>query len=139
MDKRTKKTVKLISAPQLPDGANKILPNGRIEEATQYHNLEISDIDISSQTGSRISIEQTLFRHVAMNDTKFPLLKLNDIFFDSCDLANAEWHKASINRIEIVGCRLTGYKVVEGVIRDALIKDCKADFTQFTFSKFKDA
>ena len=112
-----------------------MLPEGQLYELDSYQNIWVSNCKL---TGARaVTINQACFQNVQMPDAQFPRFDLSDIRFDKCDFANAEWEKASLNRVEFIGCRLLGFQMVKSQVNHTLIKDCHGKFAQFEFTKFK--
>ena len=72
-----------------------------------------------------------------MNGTHLIASHLRDVRFDTCDLAEADWEKVQLTRIEMIESRLVGFKAIEARIQDALIKDCNGRFALFWSTIFK--
>lgn len=119
----------VFDSTEFPDGA--MAPGGR------YSDLDLTNWTPGSQSGEALTFDTVSMTNPHLASTRWPKLRLMDVRFRDGDLSNAIWAQASLNRIVIGTCRLTGCRMNESQIRDVRFVDCKADLTQFRFSKFK--
>lgn len=124
-----------IELPELPEETSAGMLPGQLDELDSYKNVWVSNCKLN---GARaVTINYGCFQNVQMPDAQFPRFDLSDIRFDKCDFANTECDKASLNRVEFVGCRILGFKLIKSQVKNTLIKDCQGKFAQFEFTKFK--
>ncbi len=62
-----------------------------------------------------------------------------DAIFRTCDLAGLDARQIYASRIEIEGCRATGFLAPESDWRDAVFRDSNFSLAQFRFAKFERA
>jgi uncharacterized protein YjbI with pentapeptide repeats len=94
---------------------------------------------LTGQAVSLLTVEDALFMRVEFDHTRFRGPQLSDIRFDGCNFANARWEGPIAHRIELIGCKLTGFSTFEGHFQDILFQDCKGDLAAFRFAKFRAA
>lgn len=64
-------------------------------------------------------------------------LSLIDCRLSTCNLANLSARRPSIIRASLRRSRLTGLTWSEGILRDVLFEDCRADLASFGFSRLQ--
>lgn len=119
---------------RLPPGA---LPGGQLADQKSYVKLAFTNVDWSSQEAGDIYFEEVLLRRVIMTSARLPALQIVDARFDGCDLTGTEWEKAHINRVELIGSRIMGLKLLNATIANVLFKDCSGEFAMFWESTFQ--
>lgn len=127
-----------VKPPQLP----RALPLAESQEdmpteGESYTGLEYQYLDLAEQSMSRLHFETVVFTQVIATATRFDHLRMEDVRFVGCNLANAAWPSASCARAEFIGCRLTGFSTQEALFQDTLFRDCKVDLAQFYQSKMR--
>jgi uncharacterized protein YjbI with pentapeptide repeats len=136
-DKRTSHSAE-VEPPRLPSKANAGgLPLDQIDDQGTYTGLLLSSCDLSEQAAEDVTFEATLFKHVGLGRTRLPSFQLHDVRLDACDLAEAEWEKPLLSRVEMLGCRMVGWRAGQGSLRNVLIKGCSAIGAQFWSASFK--
>jgi uncharacterized protein YjbI with pentapeptide repeats len=127
-----------IEPPQLPKrlppGA---LPGGQLADQGSYVKLALTNIDWSNQEVDDVYFEAVLLKHVILNGARLPSLQIVDARFDGCDLTGTECEKGHLNRVEFVGSRITGAKLLNASIANVLFKDCSGEFAMFWESTFE--
>ena len=127
-----------IEPPQLPARPSPgSLPDEQLENLAVYKGMLLSSCDLSGQDVEDVTFEGALLRHVILSGTRLPSLQLYDVRLDACDLAEADWEKASLNRVEAIGCRMVGWRSSQALIRNVVIKGCSAIGAQFWSTTFK--
>lgn len=136
MTKNRPEAKNLIDPPELPNEAvTEGLPDEQLYELYSYNKIVLSNCKLDGARG--VTIEHAHFRNVQMSDEQFPRFDLRDVRFAHCDFANTEWDRASLTRVEFIGCRFLGFKVIKSRFKDVVIKQCHGKFAQFEFTKFK--
>jgi uncharacterized protein YjbI with pentapeptide repeats len=95
------------------------------------------DCSLADYVRRDLSLEQSICEKVSFTASRLPLMTTRDVRFLRCDMANARWIRSFWDRVEIVGCRLTGFDVTQAIMKDIIIRDCQADFACFRFATFK--
>jgi uncharacterized protein YjbI with pentapeptide repeats len=103
------------------------LPAGRLADDELYSGLTIADYDVADQVARGVVFEQTRCQRVILARTHLAGLRLRDVRLDTCDATGADWEKAQLDRVEFVGCRLTGWKALEARLCDVLFTNCRVD------------
>jgi len=129
---------KPIKTPNIPKlEFEKGLPEESVHSRAYYAQLALSHDDLTEQVAEHVSFDQVLFEQVSMRKTCFKKVQVLDSRFTVCDLANAEWAEATLCRVELIGCHLTGFQSREALFQDVLFKDCSGSFAQFAFATLK--
>jgi uncharacterized protein YjbI with pentapeptide repeats len=132
---RTKKTINPPNLPRISETVS--LPEGYLSDETTYSHLALDSCDLSEQTADLVTFEHAYLKNVRMGSTKLGRVQISDARFEGCELSNAHWRECSLQRIEIIGCRMTGFRASESYMQHTLLKDCKAEVSEFRFAKFK--
>jgi uncharacterized protein YjbI with pentapeptide repeats len=64
-------------------------------------------------------------------------LVLADVRLEGCDRANSALRGASIDRVELIGCRLTGFDLGEASLRHMVARQCGGSLVSFRFAEVK--
>jgi uncharacterized protein YjbI with pentapeptide repeats len=127
-----------LAAPGLSKRPNPIFLDVLTDQAI-YQDLLLAECDLSDQTAEFATFETTHFKQVAMQRAALRMLRLVDVRFEACDLAESICEQISVSRAEFLGCRLIGLQATDGRIEDMLMKGCNAAHAQFWGSVFKRA
>jgi uncharacterized protein YjbI with pentapeptide repeats len=130
-----KKPVEL-APPRLPKRAIVFELDAFGDQAT-YTELLIAEYELGDQVAEFVTFEKTHFKHVTMQRAELRALRLADVRFEACDLADSNWERLSASRVELLGCRLIGLQATDGRAEDLLIKGCNATHAQFWSTVFK--
>jgi uncharacterized protein YjbI with pentapeptide repeats len=127
-----------VRPPRLPrKAAGRDIVGGYVQYHERYTSLALSNVNLSNQVASHPAFVETSFQQSVLANTEFEELQLDDVRFSSCDLATAVWYKAVWHRVELVGCRMTGFMAGEAHLEDVLFKDCLLSLAQLRFSTLK--
>jgi uncharacterized protein YjbI with pentapeptide repeats len=85
------------------------------------------------------SIEGGRLRGVSLADQSFRLLHLEGVRLEECDLSNCEWELPLLEEVEMVGCRLTGFRVRGGKAIGLKLRECHGQYTQLDGVELKKA
>ena len=128
-----------ISPPELPDETVAESPGDwRLNPQDRHTDFVLSNRNLSGQTAHRVTIQRARLETIQMSGSQMKFLRLTDVRFDHCDLANVDWSQSTFSRIEFVNCRMTGAKFIDSEIKDVLFQECKIDLAQFRVCAFKD-
>lgn len=119
-----KAELEAIAAPQLVDGAT-------------WQKAALAHVNFQGQAADDVLIEKAALNHVLLAQTEISAVQVIDARLETCDLSGAVWEKAHLRRIELLGCRLMGIKLVDASLDDALIKDCNGEYGVFWSASFK--
>lgn len=125
-----------IKPPKLP----KVLPLAELPgdmpaDGETYSNIDYQQLDLAERILSRLHFETVIFSQAIATAARFDHLRLEDVRFVGCNLANAAWQKSACVRAEFTGCRMTGFSTLETLFLDTVFRDCKVDLAQFYEAK----
>lgn len=127
-----------IKAPRLPKVLTPAeLPRDLPAGGESYARLEYRHLDIAESTIPRLHFEEVVFTQLIATGTQCDYLRVEDVRFAMCNLANAAWPNLSCLRTEFIGCRMIGFTSLEAEVRDTLFRDCKVDLAQFYKGKLR--
>ncbi|MEO7913560.1 MAG: pentapeptide repeat-containing protein [Roseiflexaceae bacterium] len=125
-----------IAPPRLSKRA-KIAELDALGEQMTYTELLIAEYELANQVAEFVTFETSFFKQMAMQRSHLRGLRLADVRFEACDLADSSWERLSASRVELLGCRLIGLQATDGRVEDMLIKGCNAVHAQFWSTVFK--
>lgn len=135
----TRKAATLASAaPKLPRHLP-ALPAAALASHDIVAHGKMANEDLTGQALAFFGVQRVLLRNVCLAETCFTAPKLDDVRFEGCDLANAEWTKLIAHRVEFVGCRMDGFTLPEAHCQDIRFVECSLYFARLRFSTFKSA
>lgn len=108
-----------------------------MQDGATYTKLSLANCDFSEQAATDVLLDQVYFKRVSLSQTQLTAPQVIDSRLEACDFAGAEWEKAYFRRIELLGCRLVGAKLIQANIEDVVIKDCNGELALFWESSFK--
>jgi uncharacterized protein YjbI with pentapeptide repeats len=136
--KRGGATPPRISPPDLPRSLLALAADDGWLTDEEAHSLgRLTNLDITERPGPALLLSTMEFADCKFSSTKFPEIRALDVRWNTCDLANARWEKATFARVEFLSCRLTGFTAPECDVSDIVFRDCQADLAKFRFSSFK--
>lgn len=100
---------------------------------------EIKETTVQQPNGGTLRIEESLLEKVSFADCRFYSVILKDVRLVNCDLANLETRSLQCIRVELVNCRMTGFRAGEADCQDLLIAEGDQRYSQFRFSKLPSA
>ena len=128
-----------VARPHLPSAAAaKKFFDDRLIDHGVYSDFILSSVDLSGQTAQRPTFESVVFRNGSLSATILPGVHLRDVQLNTCDLAEADWEHADLARVELLSCRMLGFKAIEALIQDAVFKECDARYAVLFSAHFKD-
>jgi uncharacterized protein YjbI with pentapeptide repeats len=125
-----------LTPPRLSKRASVVELDTLGDQAT-YTELLIAEYELGAQVAEFVTFEKTHFKQISMQRSELRALRLADVRFEACDLADSSWERLSASRVELLGCRLIGLQATDGRVEDMLIKGCNAVHAQFWSSVFK--
>src|SRR3954470_11822127 len=102
-----------IAPPRLPKRANVVALDALGDQAT-YTDLLIAEYELGDQVAEFVTFEKTSFKQMMMQRADLRSLRLADVRFEACDLADSSWEQLSASRVELLGCRLIGLQANNG-------------------------
>ncbi len=100
----------------------------------------ISELERDGLSATSLSIESCVLNRVALPDSTFATITLRDARLVGCDLANLKTRALTALRVELLDCRMTGFRVEEPAeCHDVLISQGLQSYSQFAYARFKSA
>ena len=100
----------------------------------------ISELERDGLSATSLSIESCVLNRVALPDSTFATVTLRDVRLVGCDLANFKTRALTALRVELLDCRMTGFRIEEPAeCHDVLISQGLQSYTQFAYARFKSA
>ncbi|BDI29690.1 hypothetical protein CCAX7_17410 [Capsulimonas corticalis] len=129
-----------IKKPKLPSAyADDGAPDGVLEPERIYEALHWIDRDHSYQEADNLEIRRSLLQRVNWSGAVLRKIQVSDARFQECDLSNADWGDGGAQRVEMAGCRMTGFRAEDAFFRDLRWDECSASFSHFHQARFKGA
>jgi uncharacterized protein YjbI with pentapeptide repeats len=125
--------------PELPPSLRAVEPPELLTDGMGFTRCTLLDADYADQAADDVLFEQVVCRQISLNGSQFTLAQLLDVRLDSCDLAGSDWQRAHMQRIELLGCRLVGMKLIDSEAEHALFQRCNGELARFWNSIIKTA
>jgi uncharacterized protein YjbI with pentapeptide repeats len=103
----------------------------------EYTALTLEGIDLSTQQAAHLTWRGVQCKTVRFDETQFDGLRLIDVHFAGCNLANAQWEELSAHRVHFSECQLIGFDAPDARLQEISFSGCQAQFAKLRFSKFK--
>jgi uncharacterized protein YjbI with pentapeptide repeats len=116
-----------------------VLSHGLLTDHEVYSDAIFAQSELVGQTAQGVTFDTVRFEHVRLSGMVLGAPHLRDVYFDTCDFAEAVWDKAQMARVAVVDSRLVGFKASEARIQDAFFKECNGTLALFWSSTFKAA
>lgn len=126
-----------LQPPRLPAQLAAAPEPEALADHASFTRCLLQDARFDAQAADDILFEQVIGRRLGFNQAQVSLAQLLDARFDACDFAGSEWAKAHMLRVEWIGCRLMGTRILEAQIEDVLFQKCNGDLARFWSSACK--
>lgn len=130
MPRRQAASASGVQPPRLPAQLAVAPAQDLLGDHASFTRCVLEDCRFDDQAAEDLLLEQVLGRRVSFGQTQLALAQLLDVRLDACDLAGSEWSKPHARRVEWIGCRLIGVRLVEAQIEDLLVRKCNADLAR---------
>jgi uncharacterized protein YjbI with pentapeptide repeats len=125
-------------APRLPDELEPAsIDSAAVESGDEWRCVRIVDAELPDLAMPGLRFEEARLERVDLGASRLAHLSLSDVELDSCNLANADVRGGSAWRARIVRSRLTGVSWTEGLVRDAVLSDCRIDLSSFAATRLE--
>jgi uncharacterized protein YjbI with pentapeptide repeats len=130
--------------PGRPDPAPPELPSP-LEPATGAdHDLEDEatfvglafGVALPGREAEAVEFEECRFDGADLSGGSLPRARFGDCLLEQVNLANLRADRASMLRVRLAGCRMTGLHWLDGELRDVVVSRCRADLAVFRASRF---
>lgn len=128
-----------VQPPQLPQSLASAPPPDMLADQASFTGQALHEGMFAGQTAEDVLFEQVVARRIVLNQAELTLAQLFDTRFDGCDLAGSTWDKAHWRRMEMLGCRMIGMKMMDASLEDVLFQKCNGELARFWSTSFKRA
>lgn len=139
--RNAKKFVFSRRAPDLPDEMAAAPDTAVLFEPRDILITErlIEGARIENRAAGTLRIESSILEGVSLAGSSFASIIWKDVRLVRCDLANLETRYLTLTRVELIDCRMTGFRAGEANCQDILVSAGDQRHCQLRFSKFKSA
>lgn len=134
----TRRPPKEIGATQVPDIVSAELKWTevlRLDSGFELERVRIAAAELREARANAGRIEAAQLEDVDLEEAKLPGLQLIDVEAERLAAANGFWGGATLRRVSLRGCRLTGLDLGEAHLEDVRLEGCKLDYANFRNSR----
>jgi uncharacterized protein YjbI with pentapeptide repeats len=125
-------------AVKLADERLEHLDGLELVDNEDYGNFRLEGTQIVGGELRAIGFDSIGFAKVRMVALAAERSKMVNCRLEACDLSNQNWMSSRFSRLELVDCKLTGFRFVEGSVADLHAAKCAGNMVQFFGSQLKD-
>lgn len=127
-----------LAKPRLPEPtALRQVADLRLEDEDRHSDVRAFGGDFVETTARHMIITQSVLERAVAALADFRHMQLLDSRCAGCDFSNSNWEGAALTRVEFGDCRLTGWRIHEGILEDVLFHDCTIRLAQFYGCTFR--
>ncbi len=94
--------------------------------------VAVADADLSNATAPGVALRRVRLRSTRLAGGELDGLELSDAELHGCDLANLRTGRhGGLLRVCARVCRMTGFAMADGVVRDVTFDNCRIDLASF--------
>ena len=124
-------------APRLPEELETAtIEAAAVESGDEWRCVRIVEAELPDLAAPGLRFEEARLDRVDVGGGRLAHLSLSDVELEGCNLANADVRGGSAWRARIARSRLTGVSWTEGLVRDAVLSDCRIDLSSFAATRF---
>jgi uncharacterized protein YjbI with pentapeptide repeats len=106
-------------------------------DGESWEQVALVDTALPGIDARALGFVEVRFEAVDLSGARLANLFLSECELVRCDLSNAVVRGGSMRRVTVEGARLTGLSWTEGQVRDAALRDCRADMATFERTKLE--
>ncbi|HEV3331444.1 MAG TPA: pentapeptide repeat-containing protein [Bryobacteraceae bacterium] len=106
-------------------------------EAVTIEEKGLRDLERPNLKIGALRVESSLLERVQLAGGQWGSVVWKDVRLAGCDLANVRAHRIALVRVELVDCRLTGFRASALDWQDVLIQNGDVRYAQFQSGKFR--
>lgn len=131
-----KKKNREIQKPDLPQSLEPL----SIKEIADHSSFELGRMEttVGPIHAKHVRFREIHVRNVVFEKTHLPFSSWIDVVFEKCDLSNADFSGAKLNRVEFIDCKMRGANFDHVVMRDVSWVNCQAPYSRFSLTELKD-
>jgi uncharacterized protein YjbI with pentapeptide repeats len=111
-----------------PLEAHELEPGERVESRA------LADVELAGAHLRRVDLRELRIDGGDLSGAELEGGDVSDAVLERVNLANLRARHATLERVELRGCRMTGLQWAEGRWREVLVADCRADLSALRFT-----
>lgn len=127
----------IVNKPKIISSQLKQLTECTLQNEVYFDDAHCSQFHHSLNAVYDVTIRGCYIDRAALMSAKLPKLRIFNTVIEKANLANGDWEESNLERVQILGSRLTGLKIADGIIQDVHIQNSRLDLCEFRFSHFK--
>ncbi|OLT33244.1 hypothetical protein BJF79_08175 [Actinomadura sp. CNU-125] len=132
-------TIKEPKAPRIPASLAPADPlEHELRDDGTYVALDWGAVDLVGHDVESVDFERCRFTDTRLSAGTLRRAGFADVAFGGCDLANLRLFDSRAFNARVRDSRLTGMSWTDCGFRDVLFDECRADLSNYRFSRFKD-
>jgi uncharacterized protein YjbI with pentapeptide repeats len=125
-------------APRLPtDLEPASVDAAAIESGDEWSRLVVADAELRDLAIPGLRFEESRLDRVDLSGSRLAHISLSDVELDGCNLSNVDARGGSLWRVRLARARLTGLSWTEGLVREAVLVDCRIDLSSFAATRLE--
>jgi uncharacterized protein YjbI with pentapeptide repeats len=103
---------------------------GTLDPETRHERVTLTGDDFTGLAASLVSFRDSVLAKVNLAETRLFRLDCTGVRLEACDLANAVWERALLERTRLTGCRMVGLNLFQALLKQVTFQDCNLSFAQ---------
>ena len=126
--------------PRLPDDLEPAsIDAAAVDGGDEWSRVALVDAELRDLAAPGLRFEEARLERVDLSGSRLARISLSDVELDGCNLANVDARGGSLWRARVARARLTGLSWTEGLVREAVLSDCRIDLASFAATRFEQA
>lgn len=115
------------------------LDSGRMEdgEFVTIHESRVGDVERPGVRIGEMRAEGSVLERIQLAGCEIGSAAWKDVRLTACDFANMRAHRMTLQRVELIDCRLTGLSSASMDVRDVLFRKCDLRYAQLREAAFR--
>ena len=124
--------------PRLPDDLDPAsVDAATVDGGDEWSRVALVDAALRELAAPGLRFEEARLERVDFSASRLANISLSDVELDGCNLANVDARGGSLWRARVARARLTGLSWTEGLVREAVLSDCRIDLSSFAATRLE--
>jgi uncharacterized protein YjbI with pentapeptide repeats len=106
-------------------------------KSVTIHEMRLQDLERTNLKMDNFRVEGSVLDRLQLSEAQFASAVWKDVRLIGCDLANVRAHRITLLRVELIDCRLTGFRATALDWQDVLVQNGDARYAQFQGGTFR--